>query len=62
MEVNTKKAVIHYIHGLLALSAVNNPRFKFLKIKLENEIRKKKISLNLFFSYFSLLALKFGIF
>ena len=25
MEVKTKKAVIHYIHGLLALSAVNNP-------------------------------------
>ena len=25
MQVKTKKAVIHYIHGLLALSAVNNP-------------------------------------
>ena len=25
MKVKTKKAVIHYIHGLLALSAVNNP-------------------------------------
>ena len=24
MQVKTKKAVIHYIHGLMALSAVNN--------------------------------------
>ena len=25
MQVKTKKAVIHYIHGLMALSALNNP-------------------------------------
>ena len=25
MEVKTKKGVLHLIHGLLALSAVNNP-------------------------------------
>ena len=25
MKVKTKKAVLHFIHGLMALSAVNNP-------------------------------------
>ncbi len=40
MEVKTKKSVLHFIHGLIALSAVNNPTD--LKMVQDALIRAKK--------------------
>ena len=40
MKVKTKKAVIHYIHGLLALSAVNNPNDLEMVQKALNRTKK----------------------